>query len=411
MSKATPLEQLEIIKRNAAEIITEDDLVKKLERSCRTGKPLKCKLGFDPSAPDLHLGHAVVLHKMRDFQDLGHEIIIILGDFTGRIGDPTGRSETRRQLSEEEVAANARTYRDQVFNILDPDKTQLVFNSSWLSALDFASVIRLASNYTVARMLEREDFSRRYREGFPIGIHEFFYPLMQGYDSVAIEADVELGATEQKFNLIMGRHLQREYGQEPQVSLTTPILVGTDGVQKMSKSLNNYIGITEPPSEMYGKVMSIPDTAVEEYLNLASGLPESEIRNMIAGLTDGTLHPRDIKMTLAREVVARYHNRETTLLAEEEFRRVFQQRELPSQIPLLTLDHDKWSPDAEIVPLLVASGMANTNSEARRLIRQGGIRLNGIKVEDTDRKVNLREEALLQAGRRKFVRVVIGNYN
>ncbi len=405
MDMPTPAEQMETIKKNTVEIISEEELNQKFKRSYETGKPLKCKLGFDPSAPDLHLGHAVVLQKIREFQELGHEVIIIMGDFTGMIGDPTGRSQTRRQLSEEEEKENARTYQEQLFKILHPEKTQLVFNSEWLSKLGFAEVIKLASKYTVARMLEREDFNRRYREGHSISIHEFFYPLMQGYDSVAIEADVELGATEQKFNILMGRHLQKEYGQEVQVALTTPIITGTDGVQKMSKSLGNYIGITEPASDIYGKVMSIPDDIMMEYFHLATTLEENEIEKIKKHLNLQKLHPRDAKMRLAREIVTLYHDSDAADKSEKEFTRVVQQKELPEDIPTVFLNAGEWGESPNIVNVLAATGLVNSNSEARRLINQGGIRLNGEKVSSIEENINLNEENLIQAGKRKYVKV------
>lgn len=399
-------EQLEVIKRNVVEIITEEELLEKLRRHEKESKPLRCKLGFDPSAPDLHLGHAVVLHKIKDFQELGHEVIIILGDFTGRIGDPTGRTETRRQLSEEEVLANSKTYQEQLFKILDPDKTMVVFNSTWLAKMDFAQVIELASKYTVARMLEREDFSRRYREGLPIGIHEFFYPLMQGYDSIAIQADVEFGATEQKFNLLMGRHLQREYGQEPQVALMTPVLIGLDGKQKMSKSLGNYIGISEPPGEIYGKVMSIPDDLMLDYFRLTTTLPEAEILEIESKLMKKDLHPRDAKMRLAREIVAIYHGWEKAKEAEDGFIRVFQQNMIPADVPGIKLPPDLLNQKIKVWKLLTLTGLAETNSEARRLIRQGGVKINGEKVSDIEAEVRAASGLFLQVGKRRFIQIV-----
>lgn len=299
-------QQLRIIKRGAAEILPEELLTEKLKRSISTGKPLICKLGLDPTAPDIHIGHTVVLRKLRQFQDLGHQIVIVIGDFTGRIGDPTGKSETRKQLSEADVQHNARTYQQQIFHILDQEKTKVVFNSSWLSPLNFSDVVKLAAQYTVARMLEREDFNKRFKEGRAISIHEFFYPLMQGYDSVALHADIEFGGTDQKFNLLMGRHLQQEYGQEPQVAITMPILEGLDGINKMSKSLGNYIGITEPAGQIYGKAMSIPDELMIRYFELVTDLNLDEIDALKAGLENGTVHPRDAKMKLAH-TLARFY--------------------------------------------------------------------------------------------------------
>lgn len=399
--------QMAVIRRGTAEIIPEEELAAKLERSLRTGRPLKVKLGLDPTAPDIHLGHTVVLHKLRQFQELGHQVIIIIGDFTGRIGDPTGRTETRKQLSEEEIEANAQTYREQIFKILDPERTQVTFNSQWLAPLTFKEVIELTSKYTVARMLEREDFARRFKEGLPISIHEFFYPLMQGYDSVALEADVEVGGTDQKFNLLMGRVLQREYGQEPQVALMLPILEGLDGVQKMSKSLGNYIGINEPPQEMYGKTMSIPDGLILRYFELVTPISLEELAAIREGLASGSLHPRDAKMRLAREIVAFYHGAEAAQLAEEEFRRVFQQRELPSEVPEIKVAREEFDGGRIWLPrLLVLAGLVGSTSEARRLIQQGGVRLNNQRIDDPDLEVDLGEGVLLQVGKRRFARVV-----
>jgi tyrosyl-tRNA synthetase len=397
--------QFEIIKNNTIEIISDEELLKKLERSVKTGIPLRVKLGLDPSAPDLHLGHAVVLHKLREFQQLGHHVIIILGDFTGRIGDPTGRSETRRQLSDEEVLANAATYRDQLYKILDPVKTEVVFNSQWLAELNFAEVIRLSATYTVARMLEREDFARRYREQQPISIHEFFYPLMQGYDSVALRADIEFGATEQKFNLLMGRHLQREYGQEPQICIMMPILLGLDGVQKMSKSLGNYIGITDEPGQIYGKAMSIADELMPEYYKLAADYTMEQVAEVEARLKDGTLHPRDAKMQLAHRIVKIYHGQEEADRAQDEFKNVVQNRNLPSDIPEVDVTSITENGSVKILRLLTFTGLASSASEARRLVQQGGIRVDGNKVDDLDGIVQVIPGLVIQAGKRKFVRL------
>ncbi len=393
-------EQYKILTENIAEIITEEEFRKKLECSVAENKPLRCKLGIDPSAPDLHLGHAVVLHKLRQFQELGHHIIIILGDFTGMVGDPTGRSETRKQLTEKEVMANARTYQDQIFNILDADKTEMVFNSQWLAKLNFADVIKLASSLTVARMMEREDFSRRYQENMPISIHEFFYPLMQGYDSIAIKADIEFGATEQKFNLLMGRQLQRDYGQEPQVAFTMPILIGTDGVQKMSKSLGNYIGITEPPGEIYGKTMSISDDLMPEYYRLATSLPGNEIDALLEQLKSGSLHPRDAKMRLAREIVALYHGSAAARAAEEGFKQVFQKGELPSEIAVYS-----FTAPVSLVDLMVKAKLASSKSDARRLVEQNGVKINNETVSDIAYQVCRADQFVVQVGKRKFARI------
>jgi tyrosyl-tRNA synthetase len=401
-------QQLEIIKRGTVEIIPEEELLQKLKRTKATGKPLRIKLGLDPTAPDIHLGHTVVLQKMRQFQVLGHEALLILGDFTARIGDPTGEKEMRRQLEEEEVRANALTYEKQIYKILIPEKTKLLFNSQWLASLKFAQVIQLAAKYTVARMLERDDFNRRFKEGYPIGIHEFFYPLMQGYDSVVLQADVELGGTDQKFNLLMGRTLQKEYGQEPQVALMMPILEGLDGSQKMSKSLGNYIGINEPPQEMYGKTMSLPDHLMFRYFELATMLSIEEQRRLKDGLTQGVLHPRDIKMRLAREIVTIYHGKEAALQAEEEFKRVFQQKELPEDIPdfnlaptVLDSQGFIWLPK-----LMLLAGLTSSTSEGRRLIQQGGVKINGEKITDPVYKLVPVNGMVIQAGKRKYVRLI-----
>lgn len=400
MTLISAAEQYKILEENIAEIITKDEFMKKLERSVAENKPLRCKLGIDPSAPDLHLGHAVVLHKLRQFQELGHHIIIILGDFTGMVGDPTGRSETRKQLTVEEVMANARTYQDQIFNILDADKTEMVFNSQWLAKLNFADVIKLASTLTVARMMEREDFSRRYQDNIPISIHEFFYPLMQGYDSIAIRADIEFGATEQKFNLLMGRQLQREYGQEPQVAFTMPILVGTDGVQKMSKSLGNYIGITEPPAEIYGKTMSISDDLMPEYYRLATALPGREVDLILEQLNSGNLHPRDAKMRLAREIVTLYHGDAAAQAAEEGFKQVFQKGEMPSEMETYSI-----TAPVGLIDLMLIAGLASSKNEARRLIEQNGVKVNSENVSDIAYQIDRADQFVVQVGKRKFARI------
>lgn len=399
-------EQMAVIRRGVAEIILEEELVKKLERACETGRPLKVKLGLDPTAPDIHLGHTVVLQKMRQFQELGHQAIILLGDFTARIGDPTGKMETRKQLTEEEVLANAQTYKEQIFKVLDPARTELVFNSSWLAPMTFAEVIKLAAHYTVARMLEREDFSKRFKAGLPISIHEFFYPLMQGYDSVALAADVELGGTDQKFNLLMGRTLQVAYGQEPQVAVTTPLLEGLDGVQKMSKSLGNYVGITEAPEEMYGKLMSLPDELIVRYLELVTAVPADEVRAIASGLKQGSVHPRDAKMRLAREVVAQFHSWEAAQKAEAEFIRIFRERELPSEIPEFIVPPEMVSGGRVHLPrLLVAAGLVGSTSEARRLLVQGGVRVNEQKITDPNAAISPESGTVISIGRRRFVRL------
>ncbi|WP_240983712.1 tyrosine--tRNA ligase [Acididesulfobacillus acetoxydans] len=401
-------EQLSILKTGAAEIIPEAELAAKLERSLSEGKPLVVKLGLDPTAPDVHLGHTVPLQKLRQFQDLGHQAVIVIGDFTGRIGDPTGKSETRKPMTPEELLRNAKTYQEQVFKILDPAKTRMTFNSSWLGKLTFAEVIKLAAATTVARMLERDDFAKRYAAGMPIGVHEFFYPLMQGYDSVALRADVELGGTDQTFNLLMGRTLQKEAGQEPQVALTLPLLEGLDGVQKMSKSLGNYIGVYESGREMFGKTMSLPDELMIRYFERVTKVPVAEIRRLEAGLREGTVHPRDLKMRLAREIVGIYHGEEEAERAQAEFIRMFQQKEAPDEMPVIEVGALK-GPDGrlELVTLLVGSGLAPSRGEARRLIEQGGVRLREERVTDPQAIVSVNSGDVLQVGKRKFVRLTL----
>ncbi|MGB9867318.1 MAG: tyrosine--tRNA ligase [Bacillota bacterium] len=402
--------QLQILKRGVAQIISEEELLAKLERSLREGRPLRIKYGADPSAPDIHLGHTVCLRKMRQFQELGHEILFIIGDFTGRIGDPTGKSETRKQLSEEEVQANARTYREQVFKILDPERTKVLFNSSWLGKLNFYDIINLAAKYTVARMLERDDFQKRLSEGRPLGIHELLYPLAQAYDSVAIQADLELGGTDQTFNFVVARDIQREFGQEPQVVLTMPLLVGTDGVNKMSKSLGNYIGINEPPDTMYGKCMSIPDELIGQYLELVTDIPMPEVDQLKQGMAQGSLNPMDVKMRLAYEVVRLYHGEEAADRAQQEFVRVFRQREVPEDVPVVKIAPEQLRDGKmSIVALLTFAGMAPSNSEARRLIAQGGVRLDGLKVCDDKAMVEVREGMLVKVGKRKFARLTVSS--
>jgi tyrosyl-tRNA synthetase len=401
--------QLKIIQRGAAEILPAEGLIAKLRRSIETGEPLKVKLGLDPTAPDLHIGHTVVFNKLRDFQKLGHIVQLVIGDFTAQIGDPTGKSETRKQLTEAEVKENAKTYTEQLFKVLDPDKTEIHFNSSWLSPLTFADVTFLASKCTVARMLERDDFSKRYQSGQAISIHEFFYPLMQGYDSVALKSDIELGGTDQTFNLLMGRQLQKEYAQEEQVILTMPLLEGLDGVKKMSKSLGNYIGVDEDPNNMYGKAMSIPDELMVKYFELATDLSLEELEELKQGLAEGTIHPRDAKMRLGRTLVRMYHGEQAAQEAEHHFKTVFQQRDLPDDMPEVQVnaadleDGRMW-----IVALLSKLGLVATNGEGRRMIQQGGVRINQQKVTDPQAKVEVQGGMVVQVGRRKFAKVILG---
>ncbi|WP_018130769.1 tyrosine--tRNA ligase [Effusibacillus pohliae] len=395
--------QLSVIRLGTAEIVPEDELVKKLRRSIETNRPLVVKLGVDPSGADLTLGHTVVLNKMRQLQKLGHRVQLLIGDFTGMIGDPTGKLETRKQLTREQVLENAKTYADQAFKVLDPEKTEILYNSAWLGRLTFADVVRLASTMTVARMLEREDFQKRFANNQPIALHEFLYPLMQGYDSVAMQADIELGGTDQKFNLLMGRMLQKEFGQEQQVAIMMPILEGIDGVQKMSKSLGNYIGIHEPPKEQYGKTMSIPDELMLKYFQLVTDVPPDEIERMRTGLADGSLHPRDVKMRLAREIVTRFHGSEAAQAAEDHFKTVFQQGAIPEEVPEIRLQPgDYW-----IVKLLTDAKLCATNGEARRMIQQGGVRINSQKIDDVDARIELEDGMILQVGKRKFAKIRI----
>ncbi|MHB1459164.1 MAG: tyrosine--tRNA ligase [Armatimonadota bacterium] len=409
LSQLTIDEQMELLRRGTIEIVPEDELRDKLKKSRETGVPLKLKLGLDPTAPDIHIGHAVVLRKLRQFQDLGHQVIIILGDFTASIGDPTGRSITRPLLSAEEIAVNAKTYEEQYCRILDSSKTRVVFNSEWLGKLDFAGVIRLAAKVTVARVLERDDFATRLSEGRPIGLHEILYPVCQAYDSVALRSDVELGGMDQKFNILMGRDLQRESGQEPQVAMFMPILVGLDGVQKMSKSLGNYVGIAETANEMFGKLMSIPDNLMSQYFELCTDVPMKEIKEMEDGISGGKLHPMDIKKRLGREIVAIYHNTDAAVDAQSEFERVFSSRELPTDIPTAKIaasalkDGRIWAPK-----LLSMTGTASSNSDARRLIDQGGVSLDGIKITDSNSDVEIADGQVLRVGKLKFVRLEIG---
>ena len=400
-------EQMEIIRRGAEEIIPEEELVKKIERSIREDKPLIVKEGFDPTAPDLHLGHMVSIRKLKQFQDLGHTVVFLIGDFTGMIGDPSGKNEMRRRMTREEVLQNAETYKQQIFKVLDPEKTVIDFNSRWLSKLTFEDVLVLTSKYTVARMLERDDFQKRYREGRPISIMEFLYPLAQAYDSVALKADVELGGTDQKFNLLVGRDIMREYGLEPQVILTLPLLVGLDGVEKMSKSLGNYIGIQDPPNEMYGKTMSIPDHLIYTYFELATDVPSSELANIKKQLEDPQVNPRDLKARLAFEIVRLYHGEQAARRAEEEFNRVFRQRELPEEMPEYVYDPSEGK--VWIVRLLSSAGLAPSNAEARRLIKQGAVSIDGQKISDPDLEFVPENNSVIKVGKRRFLRIVHRN--
>ena len=399
----TVAEQMEIIKRGAVEILVEKELVEKLEKSVKTGVPLKIKAGFDPTAPDLHLGHTVLLHKMRQFQKLGHEVHFLIGDFTGMIGDPTGKSETRKVLTREDVLKNAETYKEQVFKILDPKLTKVVFNSEWLGKLSASDMIGLASKYTVARMLEREDFSNRFSNQLPISIHEFMYPLVQGYDSVALKADVELGGTDQKFNLLVGRELQREWGQAPQCVITMPLLEGLDGVNKMSKSLGNYIGINEPADEIYGKIMSISDELMVRYYELLSDLAIVEFEKLKADLKAGAIHPMEAKKQLAREMVGRYHGAEAATLADENFVKRFKNNETPDDMPEFTLKAE--GEKMLLCKVLAEAQLTKSNSEGRRSIQGGGVKINGEKVADENLEIACVGEYVIQVGKRRFAKV------
>jgi tyrosyl-tRNA synthetase len=394
---------MDIIRRGVAEIVPEESLVQKIEKSLKTKKPLKVKLGCDPSRPDLHLGHSVVLRKLRQFQDLGHQAILIVGDFTGMIGDPSGRSKTRPPLTLEETRRNGQSYLEQATKILSTKKLQMMYNSEWLGKMSFADVIGLASKYTVARMLERDEFEKRYQAGEPINVHEFLYPLAQAMDSVAIEADVELGGTDQKFNLLVGRDIQREYGLEPQVAIMLPILPGTDGVEKMSKSLDNYIGINESPREIFGKTLSIPDHLIYDYFLLATDVHPAELNKIKAALEHSETNPRNLKRRLARELVGLYHSREVAQAAEDEFDRIFVKKDLPDDIPEFAVQTDDGS--IGIIKLLAETKLVSSNSEARRMIEQGGVSVDGEKITTEKATITILGSVVVKVGKRKFLRV------
>ncbi|NCW20554.1 MAG: tyrosine--tRNA ligase [Gammaproteobacteria bacterium] len=394
-------QQLEEIRRGSAELLIEAELQKKMAR----GKPLRIKAGFDPTAPDLHLGHTVLINKMRQFQQFGHEVIFLIGDFTGLIGDPTGRNATRPRLTPEDVQNNARTYQEQIFKILDPSRTLIEFNSKWLSNMPLPKFVEVAAQYTVARMLERDDFAKRYKSGQPISVHEFFYPLAQGYDSVALKADVELGGTDQKFNLLVGRQLQEAYGQEPQCVLTMPLLEGLDGVNKMSKSLGNYVGITEAPGAQFGKLMSISDDLMWRYFELLSFRPLGDVAALRAAIADGR-NPRDVKFELARELVGRFHGAAAAEQAQAEFIARFSQKSLPTDLPLQVLAAADATGEG-LVAVLKATGLAASNSEAVRKLAEGAVRIDGEKVQDRGHRLPVGSEHILQIGARRFARVKI----
>ena len=392
-------EQLAIVRRGTDEILLEEDLRSRL----LAGRPLRIKAGFDPTAPDLHLGHTVLLNKLRQLQDLGHHIIFLIGDFTGRIGDPTGKSATRPPLTEEDIRVNAATYRDQVFRILDPDRTEVVFNSSWMTELGAAGMVQLAARHTVARMLERDDFHKRYTGQQPIAIHEFLYPLIQGYDSVVLKADMELGGTDQKFNLLVGRELQKQYGQPPQVILTMPILEGLDGVQKMSKSLGNYIGVQDPPDDMFGKIMSISDALMWRYYELLSWRPMAEVSALRTASESGQRNPRDIKFDLGQELVDRFHGGGSGAQARENFIARFQQHQLPDELPEVRVP--AWPDGLPLPNLLKEAGLVGSTSEARSLLRQGAVRIDGERVQDPDHRFSHGADHVVQVGKRRIARV------
>lgn len=396
-------EQMDIIKRGVVEIIPEDELVKKIEKSIKNSKPLNIKLGCDPSRPDLHIGHSVVIRKLAQFQELGHQAILIIGDFTGMIGDPSGRNATRPALSLEQTRINGESYFKQASKILHKEKTKIVYNSDWLGKMSFENVIKLASKYTVARMIERDDFTKRFKAGEPISIHEFLYPLAQAMDSVAIESDVELGGTDQKFNLLVGRDIQREYGIEPQVILTMPLLLGTDGVEKMSKSYDNYIGISDEPSQIYGRTLSIPDNLIFTYFELATKVSKEKLKEIKSLLADGKTNPRDIKRELARTLVMMYHNEEAAKTAELEFDNIFINKGLPDEIEIFKIEDRKV---INILDLIVLVNFAPSKGEARRLVTQGGVSIDGEKIIDVQQNISIKSGMILKVGKRKFIKLI-----
>ena len=397
-------EQLYELKRGAVEIIPEDELIEKLKKSIEENKPLNIKLGCDPTRPDLHLGHSVVLRKLAQFQKLGHQAILIIGDFTAMIGDPSGKNSTRPPLSFEESRENAKSYLEQAGKILDVENTKIVYNSEWLGKMSFEDVIKLSSKYTVARMLERDDFTKRYKGGVPISMHEILYPLAQAMDSVAIESDIELGGTDQKFNLLVGRDIQREFGIDPQVILTMPLLVGTDGTEKMSKSYDNYVGIDDSPSQMYGKILSIPDELIYTYYELAADITIAELESIKAALEDENVNPRNLKRSLAKKIIAMYHSEEEAEKAEEEFDKIFIKKEIPDELPEYFPEDGKK--DLNILDLIVNIKFASSKGEARRLVLQGGVSLDGEKITDLQKTVEFNREQVLKVGKRKFIRLL-----
>jgi len=406
----SPQAQLHELKRGIVDLVSEAELLKKLDRSYKTGKPLRVKAGFDPTRPDLHLGHTVLMNKMKQFQDLGHQVIFLVGDFTSMIGDPTGKNETRPPLTREEIALNAKTYVQQAYKILDEKKCELAWNASWFDQLTPADFIRLASQYTVARMLERDDFEKRYKSGTPISIHEFLYPLVQGYDSVALRADVELGGTDQRFNLLVGRDLQKAYGQEPQCVMTMPLLEGLDGVNKMSKSLDNYIGVEDSPREMFGKTMRVSDELMIRYYELLSDISQSELESFKAQMAAGTLNPRSVKVRLAKEFVTRFHGAAAGGAAVEEFERIFVNKGVPDEMPEYRIPATHFNEDIDVASLLKDCGLVPSTSEARRLIQSNAVEIDGKKITNSREKFVFRsgDEIVAKVGKKKFARLLIG---
>ena len=401
-----PQEQIDLIKKGCAELISEADLLKKLKRSAEKKQPLRIKFGADPTRPDIHFGHTVVFNKLKVFQDLGHHIQFLIGDFTAMIGDPSGKNATRPMLTREEIEENAKSYAVQVFKILDPEKTEIVYNSSWINQLTPADFIKLTAQYTVARMIERDDFTKRYKAGVPISIHEFLYPLTQGYDSVALKSDVELGGTDQKFNLLVGRDLQAAYGQESQVVLTMPLLEGLDGVNKMSKSLDNYISIVDSPREMFGKSMRLSDDLMYRYYELLTEITPKDLIQLREDVKSGKKHPRDVKVNLAKYFVTRYHSAAAAQNAEDEFNRIFVDKGLPDEVPELKMAAEK---NLGLSALMVKAGLVSSNGEGSRLIQGGGVSLNGEKIADAKLKLDLEagREYLIKAGKKKFIKVIV----
>ena len=401
MSKFAPVkEQLDVIIRGTDEVIPIEELEKKLENSLLKSKPLHVKFGCDPSRPDLHIGHAVLLRKLRQFQDFGHTAILIIGDFTAMIGDPTGKNKTRPQLTMEETKENAKSYIDQATIVLSKENLEIVYNSDWLSKLDFSDVIKIASKYTVAQMLERDDFTKRYSGGKPISLHEFLYPLAQGYDSVVIKADLELGGTDQKFNLLVGRALQKEYGQSPQSVITAPLLEGTDGVEKMSKSNDNYIALTDSADQMYGKVLSIPDTMIAKYYEFCTNITKEDLNKIDSDLSSGAVNPRDTKRALARDVVSIYHDQDAAQQAEQNFDQLFIKKKVPDDIPEATLDGP-----SKLIDVMVSNNMVSSNGEAKRMVKQGAVKINDEKIDDPFISIEPGNDDILKVGKRRFLKI------